>query len=169
MKIPARPSVKRSILDILFRTGDSSFEIPLKLVEKMTQERPKVTVGALIFNNQGEILIGRSHKWHDKYVIPGGHIEAGETTEEAVKREVKEETNLDVEDVKFVQMQESIFSEHYYLKKHFIFLDFACKAKNDDVKMNEEFQDFVWVTPEKALGMDTEPFTISLIQAYLKK
>lgn len=40
---------------------------------------PEPTVGALIFNPQGEIFLMKSHKWRNKYVIPGGHIELGET------------------------------------------------------------------------------------------
>ena len=62
------------------------------------QQFPEPTVGALIFNPEGKLLLMRSHKWRDKYVVPGGHIELGEHIEDALKREVKEETGLDVTD-----------------------------------------------------------------------
>lgn len=39
---------------------------------------PEPTVGAFIFNQAGELLLSKSHKWPDKYVIPGGHVELGE-------------------------------------------------------------------------------------------
>lgn len=55
----------------------------------MRQKYPEPIVGALIFNNKDEIFLMKSHKWEGKYVIPGGHIELGETIEEALKREVK--------------------------------------------------------------------------------
>jgi len=44
----------------------------------------------------------KSHKWHDAYVIPGGHIELGETAEEALRREIKEETALDIYGIEFI-------------------------------------------------------------------
>ena len=43
---------------------------------------PEATVGAVILNSENEVLICRSNKWNQKYVIPGGHIEAGEGMEE---------------------------------------------------------------------------------------
>ena len=85
------------------------------------QQFPEPTVGALIFNPEGKIFLMKSHKWFGKYVIPGGHIELGETAADAVKREVKEETGLDVDDVKFIMHQEFIFDEVFWKKKHFIF------------------------------------------------
>jgi nucleoside triphosphatase len=54
---------------------------------------PEATVGAVILNSEDKVLICKSNKWNQKYVIPGGHIEAGESMEEALVREVKEERN----------------------------------------------------------------------------
>jgi len=53
---------------------------------------PELTVSALIYNPQDQILLCRSHKWDDRYSIPGGHVEYGETLEEALRREIDEET-----------------------------------------------------------------------------
>ncbi|ADL12770.1 NUDIX hydrolase [Acetohalobium arabaticum DSM 5501] len=52
---------------------------------------PEPTVGAVIFNPDDEILLCKSNKWDNKYVIPGGHIELGERMEKALIREIKEE------------------------------------------------------------------------------
>lgn len=45
---------------------------------------PEPVVGVLIFNTEGKMLLLKSHKWRDKYIIPGGHIELGERIEEAI-------------------------------------------------------------------------------------
>ncbi|ADO77499.1 NUDIX hydrolase [Halanaerobium praevalens DSM 2228] len=39
---------------------------------------PEPTVGAIIFNPDNKILLCKSHKWNNQYIIPGGHIELGE-------------------------------------------------------------------------------------------
>src|SRR6266702_1480574 len=62
-----------------------------------SQVYPEPTVGALIVNKEGRILLTKSHKWFDKYTLPGGHIEVGETMKEAVIREVKEEVGWEEE------------------------------------------------------------------------
>ena len=58
----------------------------------MRQVYPEPTVGALIINSENKILLVKSHKWmNGKYSVPGGHVEIGESFEEAIIREVKEE------------------------------------------------------------------------------
>ena len=65
--------------------------------EKLSEHRPPLaTVGALIFNAEGEVLMIRTHKWSNKWGIPGGKIKWGETSEAALRREIKEETGLKV-------------------------------------------------------------------------
>ena len=132
-------------------------------------ERPSVIVGALVVNPEGRILLARSAKWKDKYTVPGGHIEAGEKMMDALKREVKEETGLDVTDVQFLCALESIFDSGFWKKKHYIFVDYACKTKSTTVKLNEELQSHLWAVPKEALYLDLAPFISDLIKEYVKK
>ncbi len=62
----------------------------------LAQAYPEPTVGILIFNPNGELLLMKSHKWPGRYVVPGGHVELGERVEQAVIREALEETGLAV-------------------------------------------------------------------------
>ena len=59
------------------------------------QQFPTISAGALIFGPGNTVFLMRSHKWRDKYQIPGGKIELGESIEDALRREVREETGLD--------------------------------------------------------------------------
>lgn len=106
----------------------------------------------------------KSGKWRNKYVIPGGHIELGETIEDALRREIKEETGLDIYDIEFVSLQEFIFDESFHEKRHFIFLDFVCKTDSNEVVLNFESQEYVWVSLEKALKLPIDPYTRRLIE-----
>lgn len=133
------------------------------------QQFPEPTVGGLIVNPQGEIFLMKSHKWKGLYVIPGGHIELGERMEDSLRREIKEETNLDIRDIEFLSFQEFIKGETFWERKHFIFFDFACKSEGTDVKLNDEAEEFVWVDPQKALDMPVEPATAAVIRTYLER
>jgi len=131
-----------------------------------TQAYPIPTVGATIFNPHNQLLLIKTHKWHHKYGLPGGKIDVGETSEQALVREIKEETNLDIHEVEFILAQDVVFSEEFYKPKHFIFLNYRCKTNNspDEVILNEEAQSYVWVLPEEALKMDLNTPTRVLIE-----
>ena len=135
----------------------------------MSEQRyPEPTVGALIFNPEGELLVVRSHKWEDTYTLPGGHVELGETLVEAVIREAKEETGLDVYDPEFLCYQEYIFGESFWEDRHFIFFDFVCRTKGGDVVLNHEAEDYAWLSPEAALNAPIAPFLEKALRAYLQ-
>ena len=129
------------------------------------QTYPEPTVGALIFNPEGQLFLMRSHKWHGRYVIPGGHIELGETMIDALKREVKEETNLDICDITFVCFQEFIHDDRFWERRHFIFFDYACRTCSREVILNDEAEEYIWVDMERALDLPVEHYTrIALAQ-----
>jgi len=135
----------------------------------MTQSFPEATVGALIVDEKsGNVLIVGSRKWQNKYTVPGGHIELGELAEDAIKREVKEETGLDVEVQKLLLVQQAIYPKHYIKHEHFIFMDYLCNAKNTNVELDgRELQEYVWVTPQNAMNLDLEDFTRNFVAHYI--
>jgi len=132
------------------------------------QQYPEPTVGALVFNAQGQLFLMRSHKWKGKYVIPGGHIELGETMVDALRREIKEETNLDIYDIEFICFQEFIHDERFWQERHFIFFDYACRTDSIDVVLNHEAQEYVWVDLDRALELPVDPYTAIVIERYRK-
>jgi nucleoside triphosphatase len=130
---------------------------------------PEPTVGAFIFNAKGELLLLQSHKWPGRYVVPGGHVELGERLEEALAREAKEETGLDISDIEFINFQQFIYDPAFWKKRHFIFFDFACKAENTEVQLNDEAEGYVWVEPRRALTMELDTYTRRSVEEYLKR
>ena len=135
----------------------------------MVQNYPEATVGALIVDDKGEILLVRSYKWGRKYIVPGGHIELGERSEAAIKREVKEEVGLEVEPVRLLLIQEAIYPTDYIKHEHYIFLDYLCRTHESKVELDgDEIQEHIWMLPKDALQLDLEIFTRNLVNAYLK-
>lgn len=136
----------------------------------MVQLFPEATVGALVVNDKGQVLIVRSKKWGEKYTVPGGHIELGERAEDAIRREVKEETGLESDPLELVIVQQAIYPKDYHKHEHFIFMDYVCKAKSEEVKLDgRELQEYLWVSPEEALKLDLEQYTRNFVERYLEK
>lgn len=130
---------------------------------------PEPTVSAVIFNPEGKILLCKSHKWDNKYVIPGGHIELGEKMEEALKREIFEETGLNIYDIKLVSLKESIYSDKFHEKKHFIFIDYICKTDSTNVSLNDEAEEYEWADIERIEDYDFGGFTKELLMMLRNK
>ncbi len=131
---------------------------------------PIATVGALIFNDQRQVLMIRTHKWSDLWGIPGGKIRYGESSVEALRRELKEETNLDIGDIEFVLVQDCIHSKEFYRREHFILLNYTCDCPGDQrVKLNEEAKEFRWVPMEEASSMPLNQPTRRLIEAVMRR
>ena len=133
------------------------------------QKFPEPTCGALIFNLEGKLFLIKSHKWKNKYVMPGGHIENGETMGETLKREIKEETGMDIFGIHFIRFQEFIYDPAFWKKKHYIFFDFACKTTSKKVILNDEAQEYIWIDIQEALNLPIEPYTMKTIEEFRKK
>lgn len=119
--------------------------------------KPKVTVGCFAVNEAGKILLMRSPKWKNKLVMYGGHIEWGETVEQALRREVMEEVGIEVYDPQFLRPIEFVFSEEYKKDRHIVTLDYVVKTKaeENDVKLDGvEATEGLWLTPEEIIKRD---------------
>jgi phosphoglycolate phosphatase-like HAD superfamily hydrolase/ADP-ribose pyrophosphatase YjhB (NUDIX family) len=143
-------------------------DLHLKPASKRVEEAhiPIVTVGALVFNDANEVLMVRTHKWSNLWGIPGGKIKLGEPAEEALRRELKEETSLDVTEIEFVLVQDCIHSREFYREAHFVLLNYTCRcAGQPAVKLNEEAREFRWVTMDEALALPLNSPTRTLLHA----
>jgi len=131
---------------------------------------PIVTVGAAIFHPRtNDVLMFRTHKWSGLWGIPGGKVRLGEACVDALRRELKEETNLDVDGIEFVLVQDCIGSKEFYRDAHFVLLNYRCRAVEPlDVQLNYEAQEFRWVTLEDAFKMELNQPTRFLLDALRK-
>ncbi len=149
--------------EILLR---QSFELHPAGTPSTARRIPIITVGAAIRDTDDRLLMIRTHKWSNRWGIPGGKVKFGETCEAALLRELKEETDLEVREVRFVLVQDCIRSEEFYRDEHFVLLNYHCVTDTPErVKLNEEAQEFVWVTLTEALGLDLNRPTRILLEA----
>lgn len=133
---------------------------------RRNDERPVVTVGGLILDESGRVLMIRTHKWSGLWGIPGGKTKFGETSEAALRREILEETSLAIDDIRFVLVQDCIHSTEFYRDAHFVLLNYTCRcAGHADVRLNEEAQEFRWVTLDEAFKLPLNRPTLVLLEA----
>lgn len=114
--------------------------------------------------DRGKILICKN-KRNDYYFLPGGHVEFGETAQQALGRELKEELNIEADTIEYIGTVENMFSENGN-RHHEINLVFAVKPQNHSSASIENHIEFFWIGTNKLAGENVEP--IALKNAVLK-
>lgn len=126
---------------------------------------PISTVGALIFDPARRVLMIRTHKWSNLWGIPGGKIKYGEPAEEALRREVMEETGLEIRNIQFAIVQDCIHSKEFMREAHFVLLNYTCDSDGGAVTLNDEAEEYQWMPPGEALKIDLNTPTRILLEA----
>lgn len=138
----------------------------------MNNEYPRgieIITGAIIRNKNNEILLVQNSKWKN-WIIPGGHVEPGESIEESVLREVKEETGLDGSFVKILDFKEIIDSPEFQRKAHFISFHCIIDFDSDDLSNADkrEVAKYQWVAPKDIFKVGIAASLIEVFEKYLE-
>jgi 8-oxo-dGTP diphosphatase len=129
--------------------------------------RPYLAVSAAIFRN-GRVLIVRRARppASGLYTLPGGGVELGETLEEAVIREVHEETALEVRPVALAGYRQAIARDAKgSVERHFVILPFAARWIAGEVSLNEELAEAHWLFPGEMAGLTTTEGLMQIVAA----
>jgi len=117
-------------------------------------EFPLVGAGALIHSRGRVLLVKRRFPPNQGlWALPGGLVEVGETLEEAVRREVKEEVGLDVRlEGVFDVFADIHLDETGRVRYHFVLVDFLARPLNTTVTLSAESDSYTWATEAEASG-----------------
>jgi len=116
-------------------------------LKRLYPDQPVVGVGAVIVSDGRMLLEKRSNEpSKGKWTIPGGLVDLGESTEQAVIRETKEETCLDVEDPRLIDVVDNVdLDEKGRVMYHFVIVDYVVKIKGGEVEAASDAEELRWV------------------------
>jgi len=113
---------------------------------KRYPKQPIMSVGAIIIDKNRVLLIRRAAPpGEGLWAIPGGIVKLGEKLEDAVKREVKEETGLEVEVGKLIDLVEVLIKdEKGRIEYHYIIADYEAKVIGGKLKASSDALEAKW-------------------------
>lgn len=117
-----------------------------------------VSVAALVTNEKGEILLVNS-PWRG-WEYPGGLIEPGETFQQALRREIREEAGVEVEITGFVGICKNV-------ERDIVNIDFTARYIRGELTTSEESTEVIWASPDSAMELITFPLTKKRLQNML--
>ena len=135
--------------------------------ERTYPKRPYLAVSAAIIRNGKVLVVRRARKPAlSLYTLPGGTVEAGETLIDAVVREVREETSLDIEPVALAGHREVIARDaQRRIERHFVILSFAARWRAGEPVLNDELDDARWLDPAELTAYRTTEGLAEIVAA----
>lgn len=125
--------------------------------ERTYPQRPFLAVSAAIVRDGKVLVVRRARRPAQAiYTMPGGVVESGETLTEAVRREVREETALEIEPVALAGHREVIMRDAAgAVERHFVIMCFAARWVAGEPVLNDELDDAQWLAPDALGGLTT--------------
>src|SRR5690348_11607858 len=129
--------------------------------------RPYLAVSAAIFHDDRVLIVRRGRPpAHGLYTLPGGVVELGETLEEAVIREVREETGLAIAPLQLVGFREAIARDSAgRIERHFVILPFAARWIEGEISLSEELAEAHWRKPVELADLKTTEGLAQIVAA----
>jgi ADP-ribose pyrophosphatase YjhB (NUDIX family) len=112
--------------------------------------------GVIVDDNGRALLIHRRDNGH--WEPPGGVLQHGETIDAGLRREIHEETGLEVEPVRLTGVYQN-------LRRQIVALVFRCRAVTGELTENPEAAAFHWATPDEVRAIVSEAYAVRVLDA----
>ena len=122
-----------------------------------TPPRHSVSVSGVIPDDHGRVLLIRRRD-NQHWEPPGGVLELAETIPDGLRREIREETGLDIEPVTLTGVYKN-------MKRAIVALVFRCKITGGDLATNDEVSGFRWATADDITGLADEAYAVRVLDA----
>ena len=134
-------------------------------------KRPMVGVGAILIRGD-RILMARRGKIPMKgwWSLPGGALETGELLEDGIRREVREETGLEVKPVGMFQIFERIMRDSAgAVEYHYVLVDYRCRIVGGTLQAGDDVAEVAWVRRRDLAALEITEGTLGVIESAFRK
>ncbi len=131
--------------------------VPSALYDQIVRLMPIASVEAVIVIDGSLLFLRRKNRPAvGQWWFPGGRIHRGESFEETLHREVKEETGLEIESYRFIKAYSRVFPE-----RHDITIAYLCKCKESKIELDSEHSEYKLF---KKIPKDLHPYLLETIK-----
>ena len=131
----------------------------------MPPEAPVLGVGAVVVRDGKVLLVKRGHEpLKGRWSLPGGRVELGETLVEAVRREIREETGLEIEVGPVLEVFDRIERRGTHVASHLVIVDYLCTCVGGTLCAADDAEDAVWVEPGDLDAYHVTPLAADVIR-----
>lgn len=126
----------------------------------------QIGVKAIIEHDNKILLIKRSAKYEhlsDAWDIPGGRTEFSEEPEAGLRREIKEETGLELDEIKQILDASTVFKNE---EKQIVRITYLCTVKEESIQLSHEHTEMQWVSKDK---LNTIEFKDTILKKTIEK
>ena len=134
-------------------------------------EHPFIGVGGLVFDRGRVLLVERGKDplkgW---WSLPGGILETGERLTEGVKREVAEETGLEVEPYEMFEIFERILRDDGgRAEYHYVLIDYLCRVTGGEARAADDAAGLAWARREELRSYRITAGTLEVVERAFEK
>ncbi len=131
---------------------------------------PALGVGAVVVH-EGRILLIKRRKapLRGRWVVPGGTVELGETLEQAVVRELREETGLAVRPLALLGVFDRILREAGEVRYHYVIVDYWCERLAGTLRARDDALEAAFVAPGELTGFALPPKALEVVLDGLRR
>jgi 8-oxo-dGTP diphosphatase len=124
-----------------------------------------VGVGAVVVHQGRVLLIQRGKEpLRGRWVVPGGTVELGETLEEAIVREVLEETGVRVKPRDIMTVFDRIQRSAGQVEYHYVIVDYRCDYVSGELRAASDALDAAWAAEDELERFDLPPLALELVR-----
>ena len=139
-------------------------------IKREYPDAPRVGVGAVVLHEDRVLLVRRGGRPSPgKWSLPGGLVELGETTAEAVRREIAEECGCDIRVVGICGVIDRVVHDaEGRVRYHYVLIDYLAYVESDAVTAGSDAAEACWVSIDRVDELDVTEGLSDMIRRALK-